>query len=82
MSQETQAEAGPAMRAFDQPGNVGHHEGAKATTIDNAEIRRQRGKGIVGDLGPGGRDTRDQCGLACVGKTEQPHIRQELELET
>ena len=37
------------MRAFDQAGNVGEHE-FLLVDMHDAELRMQRGEGIVGDL--------------------------------
>ena len=49
MAEEAVAEARAFMRALDQPGNIREHEFA-AVGIHDAELRMQRGEGIVGDL--------------------------------
>ena len=49
MAEEAVAEADAFMRALDQAGNVGEHEFA-VVDRDDAELRVQRGEGIVGDL--------------------------------
>ena len=50
--QKLVAEAQPAMRAFDQSRHVGDDEAAVALELHDAEIRRQRGERVVGDLRP------------------------------
>ena len=48
--QELVAEPVALVRAFDQPGHVGDDEAAIVAQRDHAEVRRQRGERIVGDL--------------------------------
>ena len=50
MAEEAVADAGAFGRALDQPGDVGEHELA-ALVADDAELRAERGEGIVADLG-------------------------------
>ena len=45
----------------------------------DAEIRRERGEGIVGDLRPRGRNARDQRRLAGVGKSHQTDIGEQFQ---
>ena len=47
----------PAVRAFDQPGHVGHDEAAIVAQADDAEVRRERRERIVGNLA----DARPRC---------------------
>ena len=51
---ETQALAG--VRSFDDARDVGHDETPMPGEPDDAEVGLERGEGIVGDLGPRGRD--------------------------
>jgi hypothetical protein len=50
VAQELIAEAMTFVGAFDQAGHVGHHKAAIAAQRDHAEIRRQRGEGIIRNL--------------------------------
>src|SRR5258706_247994 len=47
----------------------------------DAERGHERRKRIVGDLGLGRGEPRDQRGLARVGEPDHPHVGQELQLE-
>ena len=49
MTKETVAETNALMRAFDQSGKIGEHEIGVVDPHD-AELRLERGEGIVGDL--------------------------------
>ena len=67
-----------------RPGHVGHHEGLLVRLLahrDHAEVRLEGGEGIIGDLGPGGGDARDQRGLAGVGIADQAHVGQQLQFQ-
>ena len=44
-------------------------------------MRHERGEGIVGDLGPGTREARDQRALACVGETHHPDVGEQAQLQ-
>jgi hypothetical protein len=73
MAEEAVAEADALMRALDQAGNVGNDEFALVDAHD-AELRMQRGEGIVGDLGLGRGDRREKRRLAGVRQADQPGI--------
>src|SRR5687768_13835557 len=47
--------------------------------LNDTEVGRQGGKGIVGDLGARRREHREQCGLPRVRLTDQTDIGNELE---
>ncbi len=68
-------------RALDQPGNVGHHHLEPVVGADDAEIRLQRGEGVVGDLRLRRGDAADQRRLAHVGEADDGHVGQQLQLE-
>ena len=62
--------------------------GTSATTklrssleADDAEVRRQRGERVVGDLRPRRGDARDQRRLAGVGEADQADVGEQLQLE-
>ena len=69
------------VRAFDQPGNIRDDKRAKITEINHAQVRLERGERIVGNLRPRRRDLRDEGRFPGIGKTDQPHISEQLELE-
>ena len=78
MAEEAVAEADALVRAFDQARNVRQHEFA-AVGVDHAELRMQRGEGIVGDLRLGGADGGEEGRLAGIGQADQPGIGDQLE---
>ncbi len=83
VAEETVPQALALGRTLDQSGDVGHDElGAIAHATDphDSEMRHQGRERVVGDLGLGRRHSRDQGGLACVGKPHQGHVGHELEL--
>src|SRR5205823_2971005 len=47
----------------------------------DAEVGLERGERVVGDLGLGPRDARDQRALARVGEADEGDVGHELELE-
>ena len=84
VAQELDAQSRAQMRAFDEPGHVGDHEGLLLGLFadgDHAEIRFQRGEGIVGDLGARGGDARDQRRLAGVGIADEADVGEQLEFQ-
>jgi hypothetical protein len=80
VAEELQAEALALAGAFDESGDVG--DGVPHLTgVDDTEVGVQGREGVVGDLGPGGGDGRDQAGLARRRVTDECDIRHGLELE-
>ena len=51
MAEESVAKPDAFMRAFDQARQIGQHE-IGLVDAHHAELRLQRGEGIIGDLGP------------------------------
>ena len=81
MAQESRAEAAALVRPLDDARNVGHHERLVVARLDDAQVGFERRESIVGDLGLGGRDDRQQRRLPGVGKTDQAHVGQDLKFE-
>ena len=79
VTQELVTQAMAVVRALDQTGDVGHDEVAVAAERHHAEIRCQRGERIIRNLRLGRGDHRNQRGLAGVGKSDQAHIREQLQ---
>ena len=80
VAQEAVAEPDAVARALDQAGDVRHHEAALVEG-DHAEVREERGERVVGDARARGGDAAQQRGLAGVGQTDQPDVREQLERE-
>ena len=80
MAEKPVAEARALMRAGDQPGDVGEHEFA-AVDRDDAELRMQRGEGIVGDLRPRRAHRGKEGRLAGIGQADEPGIGDQLEAQ-
>ena len=84
MFEELDAEAGAEVRAFDEAGHVGDGEGffvGEVADLDDAEVGFERGEGVVGDLGLGGREARDERGFADVGEADEAGVGEQTELE-
>ena len=78
MTQKTIAQSRSLVRAFDQPGNVCHDEGAEVAQIHNSQMRFQRCEWIVGNLRPGSGNRRDECRLARIRKSHQANIGEQF----
>ena len=80
VAEEPVADANALVGALDQAGNIGEHEFA-AVDGGYAEVRVQRGEGIIGDLrtrpGDGGEEGR----LAGIGQADQAGVGDQLEPE-
>ena len=74
VAQELEAEAVALVRAFDDPRDVRDHEGP-VVQLDHAQDGRERRERVVGDLGAGGGEPRQQRRLAGVGQAEQADVR-------
>ncbi len=66
------------MRAFDEAGNIGQHEGARIDG-DDAEAGGQRREGIVGDLRLCRAYRGEEGRLACIGQADKSGIRDQLQ---
>ena len=71
VAQEPVAKAFPVGGALDEPGHVGDDE-PSGVAAGHAEVRRQRRERIVGDLGPRGREARQQRRLPAFGRPTSP----------
>ncbi len=87
MLQETCAEPGAFVRAFDQSRHIGHDEGSSLSRHrariggNYAKIRLERRKRVRGDLWTRGGNARNQSGLAGIWKTDQTHVREQFQFE-
>ncbi len=81
VSEELVAEAGAGAGAFDQAGDVGHDEGAVEVELDDAEVGRFGGEGVVGDQRAGAGDAGEERALAGVGFAHQADVGDQLQLE-
>ena len=77
VAEETVAKADALMRAFDQARQIGQHEFAVVDS-HHAELRMQRGEGIVGDLRLGGAHRGEERGLAGIGQADQRRHRRSV----
>ena len=82
--EELDAEAVAEVRAFDEAGEVGDGEGlgvGEFADLDDAEVGLEGGEGVVGDLGFGGGEARDEGGFADVGVADEAGVGEETEFE-
>src|ERR1700735_5525627 len=83
--EELDAEAGAEVRAFDEARHVGYGEATligSVADLDDAEVGFEGGEGVVGNLGAGGGEARDERGLADVGIAYEADVGEEAEFET
>ena len=80
VAQELVAQALALARALDQTRNVGN-DVRILTGTHHAEVRHERGKRIVGDLGTGGTHARDERRLTHRGKAHERGIGHKLHLK-
>ena len=78
VAEEAVAQSRPFVRAFDQAGQIGHHEFAPVH-FDDTELRMQRRERIVGDLRLRRADGCKEGRLAGIGKTDQAGIGDQLQ---
>jgi hypothetical protein len=81
VTEELMAEPLALGGAGDQAGQIGDHEAPFSVHPHDAERRRQRREGIVGDLGGRGRQPGDERRLAGVGEADHTDVGEELQLE-
>ena len=78
MAEEAVAQSDALMRAFDQAGQIGHHEFA-AIDREHAELRMQRGEGIIRDLRLGRADGGEEGRLAGIRQADEAGIGDQLQ---
>src|SRR6478609_11023756 len=81
MAEEAMTEPQPLVRAFDQPWHIRGHERSIAGQADDAEVWRERGERVVGDLRLRRRNARNDRRLAGVGEADDANVGEELELQ-
>ena len=79
--EEARADAAALVRAFDDAGDVGHHERTVVIVLDDAQVRLQGGEGVVRDLGLGRCDGGEEGGLAGVGEAHEADIGQHFQFQ-
>lgn len=84
VAEELRSQPGPVMCAFNQAGDVGDDKTFLVRHFadgHDAQVRFQRGEGIVCDFGAGSGDARDKGRLAGVGIADKASIGQQLQLQ-
>jgi hypothetical protein len=64
-----------------RPGRSATTKLRQSSEFDDAEVRLDRGEGVIGDLGAGGGDARDEGGFSGVRKADQTDIGEQFQLE-
>ena len=67
--------------AFNKARNICHNESVGTVQVNHSQIRVQCGEMVVGDLRVCIGDTGKQCGFPDIGESDQPHIRDHLQLK-
>mmetsp|Transcript_15697 Transcript_15697/g.32552 ORF Transcript_15697/g.32552 Transcript_15697/m.32552 type:complete len:380 (-) Transcript_15697:150-1289(-) len=82
VSQKCGSKSGTSRSTLDQSRNVAQHQSRSLVAdVADPEVRNDRRKGIVGDLGPGRRCRRQQGGLPGVGLPQKPDVGDEPQLD-
>ena len=81
VAQEAGAEPGAVRSPGDQARDVGDDEALALLEAHDAQVRRERREGVVGDLRLGRGDRRDQRALAGVREADDADVREQFELE-
>src|SRR5436190_20678622 len=81
VTQELVTEAVTFVRPFDETRNVGYDECLIVIRPDNAEIRSESSKGIVGDLWLRRADDGDQRRFSRIRKSDDADIGDQLQLD-
>src|ERR1700680_2591874 len=81
MAEELVAQTMSLMCSLDQSGNVGDDDRLIVIRLDDAEVRDERGEGIVGDLRLRRADRRDQRRFAGVRESDDTDVSDEFELD-
>ena len=71
----------PLVGAFNDAGNIGHHEGTVVVVAYDTQIGLQGGEGVGCNFRFGRSDSGQQGGFAGVGETYQTYVGQEFELQ-
>jgi hypothetical protein len=80
MAEEAVADTGALGGALDQAGNVRQHELALLVP-DHAELRHQRGEGIIADFRASVGNLVDEGRFARIGQPDQPDVGEQLEAQ-
>ena len=81
MPEEAHADALAFVRALDDAGDIGHHEGTVVVVAHDAQVGLQRGEGVIGYLGLGRCDGGEEGALPGVGEAYEAHIGQHFQLQ-
>ena len=76
MFQKFIAHAHALMSARNQSGNVGNDKIFIVCILHDAQMRRKRGEGVIGNLGFGCGNTGDKGRFARIGETDNAYIGQ------
>src|SRR5712691_6105053 len=91
MAEKANTKARTQVRSFDEAWKIGDHERAAqlcavpasaTVSVNNTQIRFQRGEGVVRNFRARRGDHGNQSGLAGIGKSNQADIGQEFQLQT
>src|ERR1700743_1504754 len=83
--EELDAETGAKMGAFNQAGKIGYSKRIRVgvlTDLYDTEIGFEGGEGVVGNLGFGRGEMRDERRFADVGVADQACVGEESKFET
>ena len=79
--EELVAQAVPLVRPLDQARDVGDHERPVGPRVDGPQVGILGRERIIGDLGMGPRDPREQGRLAGVRQPDEPDVGDDLQLQ-
>ena len=80
VTKKSQAKALTGASTLDDTGDIGHYKRTVVTIRHDTEVGLKGGKGIVGNLGLGGRHGSQEGRLTCIREAHETDIGQKLEL--
>ena len=81
MAQKIVPQAHAVGRALNQARNVGRHKAGLGPHAHHAQHGRKRGEVVIGYFGLCGADGADERRFAHIGKANQPHVGNQLQLQ-
>ena len=81
VSQKFVAKTSTRVSTFDEPGNVRQHVLVVVSDVHEPKVGVLGGERVIGDLGSCPGDAAEQCGLAGIGFSDEPHVCDELQFQ-
>ena len=81
MAQKVVSKAHAVRRALNKAGDVGRHKAGLRPHAHHTQHGRKRGEVVISYFGLCGADGTDERGFSHIGKADEPHVRNQLQLK-